>query len=83
VTDRLDTVVKTLDGVVKTPEEIRAWIRKHVKACPCCGGAIVVQIDGGPEILEIMERLKNMRAKVSIVTAEDAEENLRGGTGDV
>lgn len=61
--------------------EARELVRKIGRRCPCCGGAVVVQITGVAELEAFAERflreVASGRLVYAIVPAEEVEEALR------
>ena len=58
------------------PKEAREMVRKRVHACPNCGGGVLVEVQGGPEVTALFQKLVDAGAMVGLVSAEKAEQQI-------
>ncbi len=69
-----------------TENEIRKYVQSRCMPCPCCGGAIML-VSTGTNIAiafaEVIQVAQRTGERMTMVTAEEAEEDLRQHGGDL
>lgn len=75
----IDTVGEDVSAEMDD-KAIREWVHKRARSCPCCGGSVLIAVDGDDHVMSMFDALFAAvdagRGSVGLWSAEDAEMDL-------